>query len=787
MAISSNSAASVANHNEYIDRFLIEEKLGRGAQGTVYLTQDCQLDRKVAIKLLNKARHKSPIIQEARNVSNLKHPHIVQLYEIGEHENKPYLVYEYIPGKTLKSIIADSPKMKSLEAVRLISQLLQGLSFAHKHNIVHRDINPSNILIDDKHNLKIMDFGIAQPVGTETSANEIAGTINYLAPELIKGESISASVDIFSAGLILFELLTGRMVFTAENSMAVIYKISHENILPPSKFNQGIDTNLDHIVMKSLQRDLTQRYQSAELMLNDLTDYLKSFETEETDDEESSSHNNSTLDFLIRKMQRKQDFPAISSHISEINSKSSINSVSSANELSNIILEDYALTTKLLRLVNSSFYGQFGGDITTVSRAIIILGYEQVRSAALSIILFEHLKDSDQANTLKQAIYSSLMSAIIAREQAKQLDLRNNDAIETAFISSMFHELGQLLTVFYFKDEYNEIENLIQTQGLTQDKACKIAIGTTFTELGQGIAKEWKLPDVISIAMQKLPAGKVQPSTAPDTITHHLSCFANELCAIGRSSDDQEQALIELSRRYESSLNMSKERIEKLISDSKHELNEFAQIIKLDISNVSLFSDNHFTEHSQQDSTENNETQDDTEKDRQDILINGIAEITNAMLGDYDVNNVLAIVLETIYRGMRFNRVVFCLHNQKQSKLIARFGYGKAINELIPKFQLPIVKGATDVIHDACIKGKDFIVLDANNAEYKQRIPQSLRQLTKPRSIFLYPIIINKRVLGLIYADMDDATTTVSMDALKFFKTLRNQAALAILQKQQAK
>ena len=785
MTAASALDTSRASKPEFIDRFEILDKLGQGAQGIVYLANDTKLDRRVALKLMNKISKDSKIVQEARNVSNLKHKNIVQLYEIGTYQENPYLVYEYIDGESLKKYIQKHDKLKPLDAVNIICQLLSGLQFAHNNQIVHRDINPANILIGQDQKIKIMDFGISQPVGTETSTNEINGTVNYLAPELLKGENISPSVDIFSTGLILYELLTGRIVFTAENSMAVIYKISHEKILPPVKFNKHIDSTLNRIVVKSLQRDLSQRYQSAELMLNDLDTYLKSFETEKTSEAIASS-NNSTIEFLLRKMKRKQDFPAISSHISEINSKSSIDSVSSANELSNIILEDYALTTKILRLVNSSFYGQFGGEITTISRAIIILGFEQVRAAALSIILFEHLKDAKQAKSIKQEIYGALMSGIIAREHAKNMNLPGNETIETAFISSMFHQLGKLLTIFYFNDEFLEIQNLVSSQGLNEEKACKNVLGTTYCNLGKGVAKEWKLPDVISESMEKLPPGQIKPTNDNTILTRQLTCFANELCDIGKQTNDRDKAIEDLISRYTDCLKVNKDKIETLITHSKNELNSFAQLIRLDIKDVSLFNNENETpaQPADESNTANDIHDNEQGENRQDILVNGIAEITNAMLGEYDVNSILTMVLETIYRGMGFNRVMFCLHDQKNSKLIARFGYGKSINELIPKFQLSIPKNEDDVIHESCVKGKDFIILDVNNDEYKDRISENLKKLTRPISVVLYPLIVNKRILGLIYADMDDATTQVSLDALKFFKTLRNQAALAILQKQ---
>ncbi len=786
-----------------IGRFIPIRQLGHGAQGVVYLAKDSKLDRQVAIKTLSQKRNDSNLAQEARNVSNLHHDNIVQLYEIGTHENVPFLVYQYFEGDQLRKRMDDGNPFQSLTAVKIICKILDGINYAHSKNIVHRDINPSNVLINNDDNPKVMDFGISQEIGTATSTDAIAGTVNYLAPELLSGQSLGPSVDIFSTGLILHEMLTGRMVFTAENHMAVMYKISHENILPPSKFNNNIDVELDRLVMRALEKDINKRYKSADEMKQELQEYLKSFddENEKAATPEANKKINSTLEFLMRRMQRKQDFPAISSHISEINQKASKNALSSANELSNVILKDFALTTKLLRLVNASYYGQFGGEITTVSRAIIILGFEQVRAVALSIILFEHLKSDQQANELKMGIYSALMSAIIAREQAKNMKLKNEDTIETVFIASMFHELGNLLTIYYFPEEYQEIVNLIVNKGLEEKKAVKKVLGLLYSELGKGIASEWKLPDVISNSMDKLPEGKIKKTEQEYELVRQLTCFSNELSAIGKIKGNKDDALKKLLDRYKNCIGVDKDKIEKLIDDSKKEIKEFTRILQIDTTNIELFADLSTT-NSPADAMGNTggingadevpshlqtnvhlEGEIEQANARQDILINGISEITNSMLGDYDLNSVLTMVLETIYRGMGFSRVLFCLRDNKNSTLVGRFGYGKTITELIPKFKCPLGKG-NDVINETVSKGKDFVILDVNSAEYKNRIPDWLRKLTAPRSLLLYPVIVNKRVLGVIYADMDDGTTQVSMEALRFFKTLRNQAALAIMQKQ---
>ena len=783
-----------------IGRFEPIDILGKGAQGIVYLAEDTQLGRKVAIKTLDKRRQDpQQLNQEAKHVSQLSHPHIIPLYEIGFHEETPFLVYQYYEGEQLKQRMQREEKLTQYDAVKITNQFLDGVDYAHKHNIIHRDLNPSNLLLDKEGNIKIMDFGISIIAGTVTASTEVTGTVNYLAPEQLTNGELGPAVDIFASGLILYEMLTGHQVYAANNSMAIMYKITNETVTPPSKRNPEIDKDLDMIVMKALEKDPANRYASAAEMQSVLQKYLK-VDGEEAK-ESSESKTSSAVDFLLRRMKRKQDFPAISCHITEINQKTSGSHKSSATELSNVILKDFALTTKLVRLVNSCFYGQFGGEITTVSRAVVILGYEQVRAAVLSIILFEHLQNSEQANDLKNAAYTALMSGIIAREKAKTMKNINPDDVETVFVTSMFHLLGKLLSIYYFPEEYDAMKTLVSNKGVDEDQAMRSVLGVGYEELGRGIANEWKLPDIIGDSMKRMPEGVVPVAKNSKESIRQLACFSNELCAITSNNDDTKKAYEDLAARYKDSLGISKESINKLLESSIQEAEEFTRILNIDTSKVTVFNNiRKKTEQSEEDKWETeihekNENNDNgviietvkaepkTQRETQhDILINGISEITNSLLGDFTINDILTMVLETIYRGMGFNRVMFAIFDPKNKQVMARFGFGKGVDEIIPEFRYKI-DDSEDVFVSTVRKGKEYIILDVNSNEYKDRVPAWVRRLTMPTTVVLYPLIVNKRCIGLIYADNDNSNIKISMEALGFFKTLRNQASLAIQQK----
>lgn len=789
---------------DMIGRFEVLKCLGKGSQGVVYLAFDPQLDRQVAIKTLDRHRRdQSQLIQEARNVSKLEHLNIIPIYELGVEDETPYLVYQFCEGESLKDILKRRGRLKALEAVDITRQLLDAMGYAHRNGIVHRDLNPANIMLDSENVPHIMDFGISIMLDTESRTSEVVGTVNYMAPEQIARGELGPSVDIFAIGLIFYEMLTAHQVFRADNSMAVMFKITNDNILPPSSRESSIEKKLDSIVMQALEKEVSQRFETAVAMKAELDIYADPVSAS-TATAEGNNGKLGTVDFLLRRMQRKQDFPAISTNITQITRRSSCDTSSSASELANIILKDYALTTKLLRLVNACFYGQFGGEVTTISRAVIILGFEQVRAAALSIILFEHLQNNSQASELKEAAFGALMSGIISREQAELMGSIDADNVETAFVAAMFHKLGKQLAIYYFPEEYGEIKGLINNKGMEEPQAALAVLGVTYDELGMAIAKEWQLPDVIVNSMKRLPDGPITEAKNLETHISHLACFSNELCQLGMTNVEEEEkdtAIAELTQRYGKSIGIKKEDIDSLVSSSKKEMKDFSEALNIDFSDISIFPDKdsaHVDEHPHDSVTLHAHAAGGpsiTASSQQvsgaalpsvgnkDSLVRGIAEITEVMLGDFKLNDVLTMILENIYTGMGFTRVLFCIYDRRNNQIVGRFGLGKQIGEIASKFRGRI-ESVDDIVSSAVTEKQDFIVLDSGSPEYRNRIPQWLRELTAPHTVVVYPIFLKNRCIGIIYADTDDAATNLSMEALGFFKTLRNQASMAIQQSQ---
>jgi eukaryotic-like serine/threonine-protein kinase len=257
-------------------RYRILRKLGSGGMANVYLAEDEDLGRRVAIKILND-RYASDdsfnerFRREAKSAAALSHPHIVAIYDRGEADGRPYIAMEVIEGRSLKELIVASGSLPIQQSIEYAKQILNALRFAHRHGIIHRDIKPHNILLGAEDRLKVTDFGIARAGASQmTEVGSIMGTAQYLSPEQARGAPVAAASDLYSLGIVLYEMLTGRTPFEGETSVEIAMKHLNEPPRPPSALRPEISPELDQIVLRALAKDAGERYQTAEELRADL-------------------------------------------------------------------------------------------------------------------------------------------------------------------------------------------------------------------------------------------------------------------------------------------------------------------------------------------------------------------------------------------------------------------------------------------------------------------------------------------------------------------------------------
>src|SRR5512144_1113112 len=256
---------------ERIGRYQVLGVLGQGAMGTVYRGRDDRLERDVALKVMSKGLtdpdSRARFEREAKAAAKLQHPNIVVIYELGEHEGAPFMALELLEGVDLQRGIDSGVRPDPRATLPVVLQLLDGLGHAHEHGIVHRDVKPSNVFLPFGRPAKIMDFGVARRTGLgTTTSGVVVGTANYMSPEQASAGEIDGRSDLFSAGLILYELVTGEKAYKADTFVAMLYKITHE---PPdlSLIPQGGEwESLRAVLTRALTRRADDRYPDAHAM-----------------------------------------------------------------------------------------------------------------------------------------------------------------------------------------------------------------------------------------------------------------------------------------------------------------------------------------------------------------------------------------------------------------------------------------------------------------------------------------------------------------------------------------
>lgn len=492
-----------------------------------------------------------------------------------------------------------------------------------------------------------------------------------------------------------------------------------------------------------------------------------------------------TIDSLFQKMRKKGDFPSFSKQIVDVNKILKLK-YASAKDIADVIMKDFSLSNKLLKLVNSSFYGQFSKDgISSVSSAMIILGAEQVQQAAASLMLFEHMQSNSQSDELKDITISTFLSGLIAKDIAT---LKHYADTEEFLICAMFHNLGENLIVFYFPEKYRRINRLAENQGVTKNAASKQVLGITYKELGVGIAKKWGLPNNIVLSMEpQQPVGNTpvtREATRP-ALLGTVATFSNELCDIQKNPDSTKrtEATQKLITKFDGRAVIDLEEVDGLIRRVAEKIKQHSTHLNINVKNSLILSNlaggsGKTKKNKTTPKKDKNSLAKKTKEIQNNINIE-IDKLNKKLKTSFSMSEVLTTILDVMHREFEFSRVAICIKDVAKNSLEVRYGLGKNIESFTKDFHFSITR-SNDIFHRALSRETDYIVKDVNDPRYKVIIPEWYQKLKLSAGFDLYTIVVNHVTIGFFYADRESSSELSSPELQVSMKRLRNIAEKAI-------
>jgi len=557
-----------------------------------------------------------------------------------------------------------------------------------------------------------------------------------------------------------------------------------------------------------------------------------------------------TLDYLLRRMRFKSDFPALSSSVSRVQALAQ-SDTDSMQALCDEVLRDVALTQKILRVVNTAHFRRAGTDpISTISRAVALIGAGGVRNMALSLMLLEHMQDKAHVQQLRTEFLRTVMAGTLASE----LSGTSKEA-EQAYLGAMFRNLGRLLVAFYLPEDAEQVRALCRPSAdrpspMDEPQAAQQVLGVSFDQLADKVGQMWGLPDELRECMTT-PRGEV-PRRSLKGRPDHLWWLASLSSAATEALMHTEpkhlgDALTRLQAQYASALDLHGSELQDAAGRARHRMTELTAALSFAVPNqpeAERLIDPYYIDAPHGGTAEGagpsardgaavvphlpdlpaTATVDGfaspayertqvaaydgslslpeqsaalaqpmplSDQTVANVLTNGIQDLTNTLLESFKLNDVLHMILETMYRAMQCQRVVFCLRDPRNNQLVGRLGLGEDIDVVKAAFKVPLTMAAgqaPDLFSVVCLKQADLLVDDASVGGVASKLPRWFTQHVGAPSFLLLPLVLKRKgqpevVLGLIYADHAQARGFQVRDReLSLLRTLRNQAVMAFKQ-----
>lgn len=747
-------------------RFRVMEWIGAGGMADVYLAEQTAVHRPVALKLLKadfsrEARYEESFRREALAASRLNHPNTVTIHDFGRHGDFLYIAMEYIRGRTL----ADTEKpMEWRRAATIGEQVCASLQNAHDHGVVHRDLKAENVMTfrrgDEHDRAKVLDFGIAR-VGeehrkkavTESGSQVVMGTPHAMAPETLMGDSASAASDIYSLGVLLYQLLTAKLPFVAKNIRELIRA---QLFTQPTRIGEiapdrRVPPELERLVRSLLAKrpaDRPATMQNVREALNRLgegdklgivgTGPVRIQATAPPPTAPPGATVPRSVQVLIDRINRSPDFPAFAGNVHTINDMC-IDPDATGRDVADSVLKDFGLTEKLLRLANSPFYRRHNTPTVKVSRAVMLLGFEQVRRISTSLLFWQHLNHGGAGHgALLNSAMRSLASALFARALAGEMvDVDS----EEAFVCSMFRNFGRQLVGLHMPEPASQIQQLTAAGRMTDEEASRHVLGASFEEIGLILADQLSFPDVVVSSMKPVDLSK--PVEGRDAKLSTIAALTNDVSdALEAPPAMQAQRLQAAMARYGRALEVTSTQMDRMLAAAAEQFEDYTATIDIDVSDTRL--------HKALLERKAKATGGDWENPDA-ALFAYVDRVRRAAHEGAALNALVGLVVEAMHRGAGFERVVFALKNFKTGEMTGRLGLGcdqtfvKAFN-----FQ---AEGEEDLLQMALTHGSDVVVEDARLPSVRNRLPGWYLELTFARALGVYPVVVRGKAVGMLYGD----------------------------------
>lgn len=792
-----------------LGKYKVVRELGRGSMGIVYEGFDPVLGRQVALKTIRKdllqlgAKYEADNIlqrfrREAQAAARLNHPNIVVVYDYAEEGDTVFIAMEMIRGRELEEFFRNKQRFDLKTALDIMGQLLDGLAYSHQYNIVHRDIKPANIiLLDGGVRVKIADFGIARIDTSElTQTGEVMGTPTHMAPEQLLGKQVDGRADLFSAGVILYQLLTGEKPFIGSNITAVMHSVLNGEPAAPTRLNPKLPPQCDAIVGKALAKNADERYQNAEEFKAALIGLRKQMLAARASmpipaqaatpasappalptaaAQPNPPAVRKTLEEWVAFL-TKQELPIFSHTALRINRAMSSSSAG-AMELGRIIQQDPTLTAKLLKLGNSPYYNPSRQKLPNINRAIIILGIKNIHNLAIACSYMESAASRHNSEEINRLIANSLHAAV----QAKAFAILAGDPFpEEVFVAALMNNFGRVAFWCYGQDACVQIRQLTAS-GIAAQEAEQRVLGFTLRELEAALCKAWQLGGLIEECI-----GDVDASGSYRTKLVHYSHKLVEELEKGLDSAGVQDSLDHIgliTQKTAADLEpIAVENAGQAVAVAAQlgagSLAQFIVTPVLVADEPALAGAGEIFSTQAGSAIEAASATGISSVDHEE-RIRVLQDISNMLNGPIDISALFEKAMEGMQKIIAMDRVMFALIAPNRATLREKSskGMGGEYRKSLMEFD---IRNEKNIFSFALAEhGGSWIIPQRDELVQKFFTP-SVRSQLGQNECFAMPITINKTVIGLFYADRGNSDRPLDRGAFNVFVELVQQANIGM-------